>query len=129
MAQRRRKSSIIVSFLCPLELLGQIDAAVVTQKERTLKAPLDRSSWIRRAIERDLDHTRRGRRRIENVEQPDTLVHRGSAPAGEAQATGEATAQAPAVGLLPGQHQPAEDGLHGEYLACPFGQGVRPSVP
>lgn len=60
--QKRRKTALILSFLCPASLIEQINAAVAVQNERTLKAPLSRSAWIIRAIQRDLDHTRRSRK-------------------------------------------------------------------
>lgn len=62
MPQKRRKSSLILSFLCPVSLIERINVAVAEQNDRTLKAPLTRSAWILRAIERDLDHTRRSRK-------------------------------------------------------------------
>jgi hypothetical protein len=59
--QKWRKNSVIVSFLCPVELLAQVDEAFATQATRTRKVPLNRSSWILRAIKRDLDHRNRSR--------------------------------------------------------------------
>lgn len=61
MPQKGRKTAVIVSFLCPVELLSIIDAAVAEQQSRTRAVPLNRSSWILRAIKRDLDHRQRSR--------------------------------------------------------------------
>jgi hypothetical protein len=61
--QKNRKGYVIVSVGMNVSLLASIDAAVEEQKANTRGVPLDRSSWIRRAIERDLDHVRRSRRR------------------------------------------------------------------
>jgi hypothetical protein len=65
--QKRRKDFIIVSLGMSVALLERIDRAVMEQNENTRAAPLDRSSWLRRAIERDLDHVKRSRRRLEDV--------------------------------------------------------------
>lgn len=59
--QKGRKLSLIVAFVCPAALLQEIDEAVATQAKRTRKTPLNRSSWIQRAIRRDLDHRERSR--------------------------------------------------------------------
>jgi hypothetical protein len=59
--QKWRKDSVIVSFLSPVDLLAQVDEAVSTQQKRTRATPLNRSSWILRAIKRDLDHRNRSR--------------------------------------------------------------------
>lgn len=61
--QARRKNSKIVSFLCPVSLLAEVDAAVASQQANTLSAPLSgRSEWIIRAIKRDLNHRERSKR-------------------------------------------------------------------
>ena len=67
MPQKGRKTSIVVSFLCPVTLLQRVDEALAEQQQNTLAAPLaGRSEWIRRAIERDLDHRERSRRKRSN---------------------------------------------------------------
>lgn len=94
--QARRKNSLIVSFLCPVELLDAVDRAVVEQQRNTVKAPLSgRSEWILRAIRRDLDHRQRSRR---------NYVHRltGQRPIGSGQATAE-RGQAVLVPTLAGE--------------------------
>lgn len=64
MAQARRKDSVIVSFLIPVSLLSEVNAAVAEQQANTLKTPLTgRSEWFIRATKRDLDHRRRSRRK------------------------------------------------------------------
>src|SRR3954466_11034347 len=60
--QKWRKNSVIVSIVCSTDLLALVDEAVATQRQRTRQAPLNRSSWIVRAINRALDHRRRSRR-------------------------------------------------------------------
>lgn len=62
--QARRKSSKIVSFLMPLDLLAEVDAALFNQQSNTLGVPLSgRSAWIIRAIKRDLHHRERSNRK------------------------------------------------------------------
>lgn len=61
--QKRRKGSLIVSLLMKTDLIERMDLAVEEQNRNTRKAPLNRSEWIRRAIERDLDHRNRSRGR------------------------------------------------------------------
>lgn len=61
--QKRRKGSLIISLLMKTDLIERMDVAVAEQNRNTRKAPLNRSEWIRRAIERDLDHINRSRGR------------------------------------------------------------------
>lgn len=62
--QKRRKCSVMLSFLIPVKLLEAVNAAVNQQQKNTRKAPLNRSEWIRRAIERDLEHAERSRKGV-----------------------------------------------------------------
>lgn len=59
--QTRRRDSHVRSFMCSDALWAQIQEAIASQNRRSTKAPLNQSEWIRRAIERDLDHRRRSR--------------------------------------------------------------------
>ncbi len=75
MAQKRRKNSVIVSFLCPISLLAEVDAAYKEQQKRTLKAPLSgRSEFIIRALKRDLAHGVRSRRKKQDGKVLETVA-------------------------------------------------------
>lgn len=63
--QKHRKGFLICSFGIDAKLLDAMDAAVQEQANRTRFAPLNRSTWIVRAIERDLAHRARSRRKAE----------------------------------------------------------------
>lgn len=62
MPQRGRKSSLIVSVLLPVALIEEIRSTIASQNLHTLRAPLNQSEWIRRAIEREIAHAKRSRR-------------------------------------------------------------------
>jgi hypothetical protein len=61
MAQRHRKSYVIQTFGIPAALQAAMRAAVEQQQRNTRDVPLNVSSWICRAIERDLAHAARSR--------------------------------------------------------------------
>lgn len=61
--QRRRRDFIILSFGVPTALLSRIDAAVAEHRKNSRGPAMNRSEWLRRAIERDLAHRDRSRGR------------------------------------------------------------------
>jgi hypothetical protein len=60
--QKWRRNFVIMSLGVAADLLDRVDAAVSLQQQNTRHLPLNRSGWVRRAIERDLAHAERSRR-------------------------------------------------------------------
>jgi len=120
MPQKRRKASSIVSFLLDNVTLKAIDQRVEELAQRSRKAALSRSGWIKRAIQRDLHHDVRSRRK-----RVTTAIHSmaGTEEAGNPGVAGEASsainnpAATAGVGLLASQacdlHRQVSGGMIG----------------
>lgn len=63
MGQKHRKSYVIQTFGIPSDLQERMKLAVAEQQRNTRFERLNTSSWICRAIERELSHVKRSRRR------------------------------------------------------------------
>lgn len=60
--QKNRTNSKIGSFAWNVQLEARVNEAVAMQNRNSLQAPLSRSAWIVRAIERELAHAARSRK-------------------------------------------------------------------
>lgn len=65
MGQSGRKTFVIESFGIPTDLQAKMVAAIASQNRNSIKAPLNKSEWIRRAIERDIAHQKRSNRKAD----------------------------------------------------------------
>lgn len=60
---RPDRGSKVLQFRCPDEMLAEIEQAISISFERSFGEPYTISTWIKKAIQEKIDHSKRGRKK------------------------------------------------------------------